>query len=580
MFIFILILVSLLAAVYLFLNRNTALSFILLVILDIVFLWFHSSVSKSGWVWLLFAALLWWDLTATEAPHRLVPAAIPHADETEAVEVHEGRVSGAYTADHAVEVYAGIPYAKPPVGNLRWKEPQAPDPYTKTLRAVNFAPEAMQKETPMFLSSLSDILFYHNWDHVLHDRRKNVMSEDCLYLNIWKPAGKKENLPVVFYIHGGSLTTGQSWWEDYRGENYARQDVIFVTFTYRLGAFGFYADEDLQKESSHHTTGMYGFLDQIQALKWVNQNISAFGGDPGNITIAGESAGSSSVNAMCVSPLAKGLFRRAIAESSSISTKNPAHSFLSLEKAKAGSASLKKAFRAKNVQELRQLPASAIVNAKWDFSSLCALTDDGYALTESPYESLAKGVHNEEALLNGFNAKDGDFFASFSAKPKKENIHELVQAMYQEHTDEVLKGYEIKDDASAKEAYLKLYNPFVFTFGHENWSAMSAEKEPVYEYIFTKTNQTIGPQHTGELKYAYGNLEITPSLYDDSDRKLSETMQAYWLNFIRTGNPNGAGLPEWKTYEEDTIMELGQHTGMIPDPYQKINPLIDSIQNQ
>src|SRR3712207_3201701 len=267
----------------------------------------------------------------------------------------------------SVEVYAGIPYAKPPIGDLRWKEPQDPEKYDGILEADHFAPMSMQKLSNIVSSSIIDIILYHNYSRIASQRYIPKMSEDSLYLNIWKPSNHKstdKKLPVVFYIHGGSLATGQSWWQDYSGESYAKEGVIFITFAYRLGAMGFYADKQLAKESPNSTTGMYGFLDQVKALEWVNKNIENFGGDKYNITIAGESAGSSSVNAMCTSPLAKGMFKRAIAESSSITALKPAHSYMDINEALARGESIRKELNVSSIEDLRNVSAEKIANTK------------------------------------------------------------------------------------------------------------------------------------------------------------------------------------------------------------------------
>ena len=296
------------------------------------------------------------------------------------IKTEKGEVQGILSDDGKVEIFAGIPFAKPPVGDLRWKEPQELEPWDGILVADHFAPMAMQTEYGRIVN-----FFVNSYVHSKNDRTyKGPMSEDCLYLNVWRPSqnGDKdtdsvdlvgagigsenlnprdedgmvtggEKLPVLVYIHGGSLTSGQSWYEKYDGTNLAREGIIVVTVAYRLGVFGYFADKELAAESPNGTTGNYGLLDQIKALEWVSKNIEAFGGDAGNITIAGESAGSSSVNAVCASPLAKGLFRRAIAESSSIVQKTPPHTFRTMKAALEMGANIKEEFKCSTVEELR-----------------------------------------------------------------------------------------------------------------------------------------------------------------------------------------------------------------------------------
>ena len=252
---------------------------------------------------LMFAAwllLLGANYRLTQPPVRQVPVSSEgHPEVTDVVSISQGDLTGVYNEDHTARTYAGIPYAAPPVGDLRWKEPQAPEAWEGVRACDTFAPMAMQQVQSPLMNSLYRLLGYHDYRISLKDNYREAMSEDCLYLNVYAPADTgTEPLPVLFFIHGGSLMTGQSYHSEYRGETLAAQGIIVVNFAYRLGAFGYYAHEDLAAESPDGTTGNYGLLDQIAALKWVHDNITAFGGDPDNITIAGESAGSSSVNAL------------------------------------------------------------------------------------------------------------------------------------------------------------------------------------------------------------------------------------------------------------------------------------------
>lgn len=572
--------IAIVAAIYMFFNRNLILGYLLEIILISMYYLLDAPLFHGWTGMLVYLIMLWWIVSVSSPARKCKPAVKGTVKPTQVVQVKQGKLTGCVSKDGLTEIYAGIPYARPPVGELRWKEPQDPDPWTGIQRMEKFKPMAMQKETPMVFSTFADLFMYHNPKRVFRDRFRPVMSEDCLYLNIWKPAGSHQNLPVVFYIHGGSLTTGQSWWDDYDGSEYAKQNVIFITFTYRLNVFGFFADEQLQKESPHHTTGMYGFLDQIKALQWVKENISAFGGDPDNITIAGESAGSSCVNAMCTSPLARGLFNKAIGESSAISAKHPLHSFIPFQDALQAGKEFKDAKQIQDIASLRALPAKALLNSGTGFDTLCSLTDDGYALKESPYDSYQKGIHNESALLNGYNLHDGDFFAIVSGKAHLSDYRQKIEALYHDQTDHVLADAKVRSSHDANNLYLSLYNPAVFTYGHFCWSRLASSYEPVYEYIFTKDNRTIGSQHTGELYYAYGSWKHNASAYKADDRRLSEIMMSFWLNFIRTGNPNSSDLPEWKPFRENEIMELGKHTGMIPDRYQNIYKALDAVQKE
>ena len=501
--------------------------------------------------------------------------------ETSVISTESGLVQGLYNSDKSVEIFAGIPFAAPPVGELRWKEPQYVIPWEGIYKATQFAPMAMQTQN----SAVYNFLF-NMYTHQKTSRTyKAAMSEDCLYLNIWKPSTIKnasasddfstasentEKLPVLVFIHGGSLMSGQSWYEKYDGENLAKQGIIVVTIAYRTGVFGYFADSDLAAESENGTTGNYGLLDQIKALEWIHKNISSFGGDAENITIAGESAGSSSVNALCASPLTKGLFRRAIAESSSVVQKTPPHTFRTMQAALKMGDDIKKEFKVSSVEELRKIPAEKLIKTKFANNSM---TVDGYALPETPYEIYKKGLNHEEALLNGFNKREG-FGFTFFTKVTKKNLEELLEPSLKKRTSEFLEKYPVKNNKEAKNLYNDIFSIVCFTYPHEVWTKTLREQgRPVYEYYFSKENGEIGTNHSGEMIYAYRNVPKN-SHYDERDFALEEIMSSYWLNFIRTGNPNGNDtkgnpLPLWQESSEsgELLLELGDECFMREDPF-------------
>ena len=539
-----------------------------------------------------FLALLALIYLITAPPVKRVPAVEGFKTAaTGIVRVNEGELIGVYNKAHTVEIYAGIPYAKAPVGELRWKEPQDPEPYNGVRACDTYGPMAMQNANSPLYSSLYQILGFHKYHFSLFDNYREEVSEDCLYLNVYVPADYEgEPLPVVFYVHGGSLTTGQSYYTEYRGETFAEKGVIFVNFAYRLGVFGYFANEELAAESPVGTTGDYGLLDQIKALKWVHDNIAAFGGDPDNITIAGESAGASSVNAMCVSPLTEGLFRRAIAESSSVLAKKPYHTFRSMESAVNTGKKVMAEFGANSISELRKVPAEKLAATKQSNGSM---TIDGYAITEQPYLTYLKGENHEEALLNGFNAKEGDAFL-LGYKAEEDNYVELLKPIAGKYAQELAdlvppgsvtrdKKFIIDAGGAAKGALCEVYSAAWFTYSHYLWSNyMAALDRPVYEYYFTKSNKSLDNFHAGELPYAYGNLFRAKSVYDDSDYELSEIMQSYWINFAKNGDPNGEGLPYWEPVKKpgDKLLEFGETVSMIDDPYLRIYEILDKYQNE
>ena len=527
--------------------------------------------------WIALVAVLAAVLLFTQGPFLRRPAVEgkdPAA--TEIVTVEQGQLTGLVSADGTFEVYAGIPYAKPPVGELRWREPQDPEPWEGVLAADHFAPMGMQPDNGAIYNSLAAIIGYHDYRITARDNFRDMMSEDSLYLNVWKPAGEVRNAPVLVYIHGGSLMTGQPWYADYSGEGLARDGMIVVNMGYRLGVFGFYADPELAAESPNGTTGNYGLLDQIKALEWVRRNIAAFGGDPDNVTLAGESAGSACVTALCTSPLARGLFRRAIGESSTTTAPRPAHSYRSLEEAYQTGQKTKDRFGAASLAELRSVPAEKLVAAT-DVNH--HITVDGYVLTESPYESYRKGIHNEEAVFHGYNAAEGALFILFDHARLK-NYEQKVRDFFGEYADEVLALYPASTDAEARANWIDIYSAVFFCHGHYCWTRQAlANHIPVYEYFFTKDNRRLGANHSGEEVYFYGNVPADSGLYDDSDRALEKTMRAYFRNFITSGDPNGGDLPIWEPVTDTgVIFELGDRMGPTEERFVKLYAVLDRMQ--
>ncbi len=504
---------------------------------------------------------------------------------TEVLSLANGDIKGVYSQDQKVEVYTGIPYAKAPVGDLRWKEPQDPEDWKGVKDCSYFAPRAMQKDGSAVMSSLVDIYSAKGWypDYIMTPRQD--MSEDCLYLNIWKPHTEETNLPILFYIHGGSLTSGTTGFDDYNGEEMARHGVIFINVAYRLGVFGFFANEELKAESSNHTTGNYGLLDQIKALEWVNKNASYFGGDKNNITIAGESAGSSCVSALCTSPLAKGLFKRAIGESSSLAIKNPPHTFRNLDYAYKADKKIMEEYKCSSLAEMRKIKAEDLIK-----TSLAPqqVTLDGYVLEKQPYEVYQEKNNNEEILLNGFNVKEADAFVvpKFLFSPtNKDNIQERLTDYFNEDiAKKLVKVYEKEIQEDAFSTFNEIISIYWFMNPHHEWSAIALDAGvKVYSYQFTKENKYHGNYHAGELIYAYGNIrrDRHTARYDESDAFLSDKMVTYWSNFAKTGDPNSSDLPTWRPYsvEENNLLEFGTEVKEIVDPYLETYPIIQEYMN-
>ena len=576
------ILTALVFAVLLELNKNTPAAWLVCFGLLILYALLRQKKLQGKHfylrliAYLALIAVLLPVLLGVGRPYKCRPAVEKSGGMTEVVTLRDGKVQGLLTADGAVEVFTGIPYAKPPVGDLRWKAPQDPEPWGGVLTATHFAPMAMQPRNSEIYSSLAQIIGYHDFEVSLDDNFRDAVSEDALYINLWKPAGAGEKLPVLVYIHGGSLQTGQPWYADYSGEGLARKGVLVVNLGYRLGVFGFLATEELAAENPNGSTGNYGLMDQIKALEWVRNNIAAFGGDPDNVTLAGESAGAVCVSALCTSPEAKGLFRRAIIESSTATAPDPQHSFRLMDEALETGRETLERFGAKNIAELRAMPAEIIVEAA-DTNHHLAV--DGFVLPVTPYEAYRQGIHNEEALLHGFNAEEGTPFILFSQANMK-NYEQKVRAYFGEYADEVLSLYSPENDDEAQTMWTDLYSSVYFTHGHYCLSRQGiAVGEPVWEYLFAKANGRLSAWHSGEEVYCYDNIPADSPLYDDSDRALAGIFSDYFVNFIRTGDPNGPGLPVWEQSTDGTnVMILGNEQKMITNPYLPIDGILDRMQ--
>ena len=567
-FFFFLAFVLMLAALEL--NRNTPLGWVLppAAAAGFLALWrrtrgkvFFRFLSVLGWLLCFIVILL-----LTWPPVRRVPAVEgKHGGYTDVLHLRDGDVRGVRTADGAVEIFAGIPYAAPPVGELRWREPADPEPWKDVLTADSFAPMSMQPVNLPIYDSLVQIIGYHDYRISLRDNIRAPVSEDALYVNVWKPAGEAEGLPVLVYIHGGSLQTGQPWFADYSGEGLARQGLIVVNMGYRLGVFGYLALEELAAESENGTTGNYGLLDQIKALEWVRDNIAAFGGDPGNVTLAGESAGAASVSALCTSPLASGLFRRVILESSTLASVKPPHSFRLLDEALESGRELMARHGVSTAAELRALSAEKLVN---EANTQHHITVDGCALTQTPYESHRRGVFNAEAILHGYNLHESGAFLVFDHTDLDAFV-KRVRDYFGEYANEVSALYPVSTDEEADEAWREIWGAVFFDYPHYCLNRLAVENDiPVWEYLFSKENGRIGSWHSGEMVYFYGNVPEpgTTRVYDDSDRVLAVLAGTRIRNFAARGNPNDNGEPEnnegWlQNLTSEDLFEFGEREG-------------------
>lgn len=508
---------------------------------------------------------------------------------TPPVATRSGFVSGFYNRERSVRIFAGIPYAAAPVGNLRWKPPQPAAPWKGLHICDHFSSCAMQYKIPAFFNELMYLrmgtdVFRHS---VIAANEK--VSEDCLYLNIWTGAKSgRERRPVIIYIHGGMFDSGSGSINIYDGESMAEKGVVFVTINYRLGIFGFLASPWLSKESATGTSGNYGILDQISAIKWVKNNIANFGGDPDNITIAGESAGSMCVNILQASPLASGLFERAVGESGAVfgSWGINYAPLQTLVQAELSGLNFARSLKKSSVEDLRGIPAVDLQKASGKIC--CWPVIDGYVLPDTVYNIYAAGKQNDVPVLIGYNADEGSLFADtpwpFNTIPEFRRMRagkfrNMIKQTYGANVDDFLKLYPGNNDSEALISAVKSDTIHSFAWHMHTWAELQNQtgKSKAYYYCFDHTQpgpkamHKLGAYHTSEIAYFYRNLSKTGLSYRSNDKKLSDIMSSYLLNFARTGNPNGEGLPEWENYHDcdDPIMELGDIIGPMKMPYKK-----------
>jgi para-nitrobenzyl esterase len=453
------------------------------------------------------------------APHPLI------------VSTDAGLVSGTTNAAGDVRIFKGIPFAAPPVGSLRWREPQRVTPWTGVRGCVAFGPSPIQ----------------HNC---------GGCSEDCLYLNVWTTkVDSSAKKPVFVWIYGGGFTegSGAGGWCD--GEAMARKGVVFVTFNYRVGALGFLAHPALSAESPNHVSGNYGILDQIAALQWVKRNIAAFGGDPGNVTIAGESAGSCSVNTLIASPLARGLFRRAIAESGAFF--KPGRNMTLREAEEDG----ERTMRGKNALTLEAMRAlSPDTLLKGDYRRLPVV--DGYLLPDHIDELFRRGAINKVDLITGYN--EGDMFVDEPMNAAQ--FISFAQRNYGTRADAFLALYPAGNVGHAQRI---LSRDLVFGWEHYTWA--KEEGAPAYMYYFDRVppgEPNMGAFHSAEVCYALHTLPHQNRPWTPWDTTLSNLMSSYWVNFAFTGDPNGEGLPRWPVFsaQKTKVIRFGDTVEAIDLP--------------
>lgn len=492
-----------------------------------------------------------------------------------AVKIDSGLIEGLSTDSAGVRAFKGIPFAAPPVGDLRWKAPQPVSPWEGVRQAMEFGPRPMQG--PIY----SDMVF-----------RDPGPSEDCLTLNVWTAAKtEKERLPVMVWIYGGGLKAGGTSEPRQDGAILARKGVVVVSMNYRLGLFGFFAHPELAAENKDSATGNYGFMDQIAALQWVQRNIAAFGGDPHTVTIFGESSGSDSVYMLMCSPLAKGLFHRAIGQSGSYA--HPAANKVSKAQSRLTgeerSITFVSVLGAKSMKELRGKSADELLKVALAHPEFRVVVD-GAVLREDTNATFAAGRQNDVPLIAGWTADESRVYETFGNKrPTKEGFRIKEQQRYGENARAVLRLYPANTDEEAVRSAGDLVNDTGTIFETWKWLQLqiATGRSPVYHYIFDRvapiepgreingapaTANDVGAVHASDIPYTFSAFDHTPTVpWQPEDRAVSDLMMTYWSNFAKTGNPNSPGMPEWPRYESKTqfaVMHLDEKPHAAPEVHR------------
>ena len=485
--------------------------------------------------------------------------------------IANGTIEGEFDIKTNIQSFKGIPFAQPPVGDLRWKAPQPLTNWTGVKQTKKFGPRAIQSNV------FGDMGF-----------RSDGMSEDCLYLNVWSPAkSANEKLPVLVYFYGGGFAAGDGSESRYDGENMAKKGIVTLTVNYRLGIWGFFAHPELTKESPNHASGNYGLLDQNAALKWVQANISKFGGDPKRVTIAGESAGSIAVSAQMASPLSKGLIAGAIGESGG--SIFPTLAPVPLAEAEKIGLEYAQKIGATSLKNLREMSTLELYQKSLGSSlGVFKTTIDGYFLTKTLPETFEAKQQAMIPLLLGWNSEEMTYRALTAGKDiSNETYIQKVKELYGKKADEVLKLYPTGTLEVTEQSATDLSGDRFIAYSTWKWFDLHRKNstQPVYRYYYThprpamrdnsleaglaggviKKNSNTpkapipkGAVHSAEIEYAMGNLAGNKDYaWTESDYAVSETMLNYFANFIKTGNPNGDKLPVWpmaKNEEKPEIM--------------------------
>ena len=459
--------------------------------------------------------------------------------------IDSGVLSGA-AAGEGVSAWLGLPYAAAPVGDLRWRPPAPAMPWRGVRPASAFAPACMQKGVSM------------------PGETPTTTSEDCLYLNVWAP-DRAKSAPVIVWIHGGGYSNGSTAMPLYAGDRLAKRGVVVVTVAYRLGPLGFLAHPELSKESPLASSGNYGLMDQIAALAWVKRNIAAFGGDPGNVTIAGQSAGAMSVSMLIASPRARGLFHRAIGQSGGLFEPLQLAPKYQLAQAETDGLAYARSVGVDSLAALRALPAAALLEGQ--AGQVTHPVIEPAVLPRSPYDAYVRGEAAKVPILVGDNAEEARSLSDL-AKVTAAGFAADLEKTFGALPPSLVTAYPFTTDTQARQARGDLERDLRFGWDMWAWARLQARAgEPAFLYRFSarppfpagSVRAGWGASHFAELWYMFDHLDQEPWAWTADDRRLADAMAGYWVNFARTGNPNGPGLPVWPAVEGETgpLIDLG-----------------------
>lgn len=497
-------------------------------------------------------------------------AASARAADDLTIKTDKGKIHGKLSDDGQIRTFLGVPYASPPVGPLRWKPPQPSAKWSGVRETTSFGFRCMQPD-----------IF-----HDMHFRDPGER-EDCLTLNVWTPAKNKHaRLPVMVWIYGGGFVAGATSEPRQDGEHLAHKGVIVLSMNYRLGLFGFFVHPALAAESPQHAAGNYGLMDQTAALQWVKRNIGALGGDPNNVTLFGESAGSFSVSAQMASPLAQGLFAHAIGESGA-AFYSRGLSFAPLaERETADPAFAISAFGTSDLGALRAMSAQAMMQKMGTQvnpgRSPIGADVDGYFLPASVPQIYSEGKQAHIPLMAGWNRDEPSALAvNFPQPPTVQSFQQLAEKSFEVRAQEFLRVYSAQTDAEAVRSAIDFAGDSFIAFSTWEWleTQVSTGGAVVYRYHFERPAPGdkyhpagSGAFHSDEIEYVFGNLNSRPdAVWQPEDQKLSDLVETYWTNFARTGNPNGAGAPEWPQYNAGDgwqLMHLDVNSESGPDQHR------------